>query len=114
MKRLPLGARVFAYMRGLGYVGYGEVIQAAVMARDFTPSGSAVRLLEVPNLKGNIGHHEDDEDMAEWVVGVRWSKTFDRDDARGFGMFSNQHVVCKLREEKTLAYLRKEFNVTDG
>jgi|GEM_PF-3410482 len=35
MKKLHPGAKVFAYMKGLGYVGYGEVTKAAVMARDF-------------------------------------------------------------------------------
>jgi len=114
MKRLPLGARVFAYVTGLGYVGYGEVIQPAVMARDFIPDGSVLPLLKIPDVGGNMGHDLDDEDVAEWCVGIRWHMTFDREEAKRFpGAFANQNVVCKLGDQKTIAYLRKEFNVTD-
>ena len=38
MKKLRAGDKVFAYMKGLGYVGYGEVTKEAAMAKD-SPSG---------------------------------------------------------------------------
>jgi len=112
LKKLQLGAKVFAYMKGLGYVGYGEVIQEAVMASDFIPQGPFLPLLEIPDIDENMGHDADDEDFAEWVVGIRWHKTFDRDEAKRFpGAFAGRHVVCKLSEPKTLEFLRKEFKI---
>ena len=49
---------------------------------------------------------------SEWAVGVKWLKTFDRDDAKTFkGIFANQAVVCKLSDPKTLEFLRTEFDV---
>ena len=112
MKKLEPGAPVFAYMRGLGYVGYGEVTQAAVMARDFTPEGSTDSLLKLPLIGKALSHDIDDEEQAEWVVGVRWHKTFDREQAKRFvGAFANQNVVCKLRHPETVEHLRKEFHV---
>ena len=48
---------MFAYMRGLGYVGCGKVTRPpAVMARDFTPDGQAQKLL---NLKLNATNMSD-------------------------------------------------------
>ncbi len=115
MKKLEPGAPVFAYMKGLGYVGYGEVTKKAVMARDFIPDGSTDSLLELPLVGKALSHDTDDEEQAEWVVGVRWHKTFDRDAAKTFsGAFAGRLVVCKLRNAETLEYLRKEFNVADS
>jgi serine/threonine protein kinase len=114
MKKLRPGDRVFAYMKGLGYVGYGEVGSAAVMARDFTPAGSATRLLELPLAEEGLGHDADDEEMAEWVVGVRWHKTFDREEARTYsGAFAGRLVVCRLRDVDTLKFLKKQFQVAE-
>jgi hypothetical protein len=52
----------------------------------------------------------DDPARAEWVVRVRWSRSFDLKDAKKFdGAFANQNVVCKLRDAKTLEFLAKEM-----
>lgn len=114
MKKLEPGAKVFAYMKGLGYVGYGEVTKAAVMARDFIPEGSTVSLLKLPLIGKALSHDADNEEKAEWVVGVRWHKTFDREEAKTFsGAFAGRLIVCKLRHPETVAFLRKEFDVPD-
>ena len=40
--------------------------------------------------------------------------SFAKDDARKFpGIFANQNVVCKLRDEKTFNYLKQQFNVEE-
>ena len=115
LEKLEPGAKVFAYMKGRGYVGYGEVTKTVVMARDFIPDGSTVPLYQLP-LEGSLGDPagRDDEEMGEWVVGVRWHKTYDREEAKTFsGAFAGRLIVCKLRNPETLAFLRKEFNVPD-
>jgi hypothetical protein len=48
------------------------------------------------------------------VVSVKWIKTFSREQAKTFrGAFANQNVVCKLRHQETLEFLKKEFELKD-
>src|SRR5262249_31400718 len=106
--------KVFAYMKGNGYVGFGEVDQPAAMVRDFVPAGQTAPLLELPLAQEKMKHHPDDPDLAEWAVGVKWSKTFPRDQPRRLaGAFANQNIVCKLRDPRTLEFLKREFEVQD-
>ena len=100
-------------MKGLGYVGFGTVVVEACVVKDFTPSGYKKPLLDLP-LNADMGHHRNDSNKCECVVGVKWHKTFPRDDAKTFsGAFANPNIVCKLRDQKTLDFLRREFNVSE-
>jgi hypothetical protein len=59
-------------------------------------------------------HHSDDPSESEWVVGVKWLRAYARDDPRRFpGAFANQNIVCKLRDQRTLDFLKQEFNVEE-
>lgn len=111
--KLTTGTKVFAYMKGLGYVGFGSVDHEACPAKDFTPAGHRKLLLDCV-LNADTGHNRNDPNKCEWVVGVKWHKTFPRDQAKTFsGAFANPNIVCKLRDQKTLDFLRREFNVSD-
>jgi len=113
MKKLKPGDLVFAYMKGLGYVGFGTVTQAAMMARDFMPDDSGKKLLDLPLKQPRMSDHKDDPAFSEWVVGVKWQKTFERDQAKRFqGIFANQNIVCFLRDPATADFLRKEFGIS--
>jgi len=107
--KLSPGDKIFAYLKGSGYVGYAEITAAAVMVRDFRlPDGTA--LLSAGLSAPLTGENPDDPDRCEWAAAVRWIKTLPRHAAIKFpGIFSSQHAVCKLREEKTLEALRGEF-----
>lgn len=110
LKRLGVGDKIYAYMKGLGYVGFGEVISSAVMARDFTVVESGTPLLDVGLTATEAGANRDDEDLAEWAVGIRWIKTVPKSEAKTFsGAFANQNVVCKLRDQRTLQFVRGAF-----
>jgi hypothetical protein len=112
MKKLKPGDLVFAYMKGLGYVGFGTVTQAAMMARDFTPDGSDKKLFDLPLKQPGMSENKDDPAFSEWVVGVKWQKTFERDQAKRFqGIFANQNIVCLLRDTATADFLRREFGI---
>jgi hypothetical protein len=112
MKKLEAGDLVFAYMKGLGYVGFGTVTQSAKMVRDFAPDGFDKKLLDLPLKAPRMSDNKDDPALSEWVVGVKWTKTFERDDAKRFqGIFANQNIVCLLRDTATVDFIRKEFNV---
>lgn len=113
LARLALGNKVFAYLKGEGYVGYGEVIQEACPVKDFTPNGRRKPLLEF-TLSADMAHNRNDPNKCEWVVGVKWLKTFPREQAKTFsGAFANQNIVCKLRDQRTLDFVRREFDVQD-
>lgn len=112
LKRLHVGDPVFAYMKGLGYVGFGEVTKEAVMARGFIVARDQEPLfkheLKAPQAEDN----SDNPELSEWVVGVNWIQTFEREEARTFkGIFANQNVVCKLRHQATFEYLKGEFGI---
>lgn len=116
LQRLPLGARVFAYIPQTGYVGVGVVTATAV------PSDEAV-LTEhgVPTKFSDLDLHAtyqhdgvpgNDSDRAEYVVGVQWLHHRPRVDAiRGGGLFANQNTACKLRHSFTLEELTKRFGL---
>ncbi|MFL5245255.1 MAG: hypothetical protein ACJ8FY_24405 [Gemmataceae bacterium] len=115
LARLSLGSKVFAYLKGKGggYVGFGEVTHEACPVKDFTPDGHRKQLLDF-DLSADMAHNRNDPNKCEWVVGVKWKKTFQREKAKTFsGAFANQAIVCKLRDQRTLDFLRREFIVRD-
>ena len=105
LQRLSVGDRIFAYLKGCGYVGFGEVSRAAVMIRDFMlPDGTCI--LQNGMRAPLAAQHADDPDRCEWAVAVRWIKTLPPHAAVKFpGIFASQHAVCKLRDERTLETL---------
>jgi hypothetical protein len=110
--KLALGSKVFAYMAGAGYVGYGEVIRPACPVEQFTPEGYTQPLLELPLEAEEMDHSLGDLNKCEWVVGVKWHKTFTREEAKTFsGAFALPNIVCKLTQKKTLDFLCSEFGV---
>lgn len=114
LKKLKEGDPIFAYMKGLGYVGFGIVREPAKMVKDFVVEGGQKTLLDVPFTAPNAADNRDDPKRCEWAVGVDWKKTFDRNDARYFkGIFANQNIVCKLRHKRTIDFLRTQFEVHD-
>jgi len=112
LKKLKEGDEIFAYMKGLGYVGYGVVIDTACMATDFIVDSDGKTLLERPLTAKDAFDNKDDPDMCEWAVKVDWKKTLPREDAKYFkGIFANQNIVCKLRHQQTVDFLRDQFDL---
>lgn len=114
LKKLKVGDKIFAYMKSTGYVGYGEVNREAVMVKDFTVAKNGRKLLELDLKQPNLRENAENPDLSEWVVGIQWSKIVKREEAKTFaGVFANQNIVCKLRHQPTLDFLKKEFNVNE-
>jgi hypothetical protein len=110
--KLKVGDKVFAYMKGFGYVGFGEIFREACPVAEFIPFGSQEALLNHSLLAEEMNHSQEDPDLCEWIVAVKWQKAFSREEAKTFpGIFANQHIVCKLRNQKTLDFLLREFEV---
>lgn len=114
LERLGVGDKVFAYQAGRGYVGYGVVSHPTVMARDFVVETKGEKLLNLDLKQQGMKLHSDDPELSEWVVGIRWISLVPREEAKKFpGIFANQNVVCKLRDPKTLEFLKREFEVVE-
>lgn len=110
MQRLQVGDQIVAYQKQAGYVGYGKVVSTAVMARDFETSQGL--LLDQTLAQPNLAHDSDDPKMAEYVVGVEWAKTVPLSEAKwAEGLFANQNIVCKLRDPKTVEFLKSQFSI---
>jgi hypothetical protein len=108
LANLSVGDKIYAYQKEYGYVGFGKVTQPAMMAKDFMVG--AKPLIELPLNQPNIAHDRDDADLAEYVVGVNWIKTVPLGDAKRFrGAFANQNIVCKLRDDATIEFLKNTF-----
>lgn len=115
LRKLAVGAKIFAYMKGVGYVGYGEVISPALPIKEFVPPGYEEPLLKHSLAAAKASENVSDPATSEWAVGVRWLQTFERTEARRFaGMFANQNIVCKLTDQATLTFVFREFGVPES
>lgn len=112
LDNLEVGAPVFYYQKGTGYLGYGRVTTPKMPASDYILENGERLTEKLP--VSYLTDASDDPDNASYVVGVDWKKTFDRKNAKTFsGIFANQNVVCKIYDLETADFLRKEFGVSD-
>jgi len=111
IKKLKVGDKVLAYLKGQGYVGYGEVVSTAVMAKDFKVIDGSY-LFDNSLLQSNIKMSKDIPELADWTVGIKWIKTVSKENAlRKKGIFANQNIVCKLRDKETIEFLKEPFSI---
>jgi len=69
-------------------------------------------LLDLPLKQLGMNDNKEDPALSEWVVGIKWQKTFERDDATRFqGIYANQNIVCLLRDTPTVDFLRRDFGI---
>jgi hypothetical protein len=117
LRNLPVGARVFVCIPGLGYVGVGETTGPAVPFDDATVEvdGQEKRLADLP-LSASYRHTPTDTepDPTEYVVPVKWTRSRSRQEpVWEKGMFANQNSACKLRNRFTLERLALAFDLDD-
>ena len=110
---MQAGDKIFAYIKGSGYVGYGVIEEEAVPVSEYEFEGKHI-VDELPD-----GHPWKNQtptlDSGEWLSKVKWIKTFPKEQAKWLSNgFANQNVVCKLRDRKTFDFLVKEFEVDQG
>ncbi|MDQ3002640.1 MAG: endonuclease NucS [Fibrobacterota bacterium] len=112
LKKLKVGDRVFAFLKTQKYLGFGEVTHEAQMAKEFFVESAQKTLFDLPLVQPGIKENSNDPEKSEWIVGVKWLKTFSKENGKWFsGAFANQNIVCKLRDQVTFEYLKKEFEV---
>lgn len=109
IKKLKAGDKIFAYIKGCGYVGYGVVEEEAVAVTEFKAEDRLL-LDELPD--GHEWKQHIDPNSCEWLARVRWLKTCTQEKAKWLSNgFANQNVVCKLRDARTFEFLKTEFGV---
>jgi len=116
LKNLPIGARVLVHIPKEGYVGVGEVIaEAQRFDRAQVIVDGTEQPLKVQELVGNYRHDGDeDDDISEWAVTVRWDKTRPREEAFWKpGMFANQNTATRLRDQFTITQVSAAFELDD-
>ena len=120
LRTVPEGARVNVHIPKRGYVAVGVTLGEA---RRFDDARVAVAERMVPlaeqALVGSYQHASspelEHEDVAEWVIPVRWIDAVSADHAYWEkGMFANQNSACKLRQEFTLDRLATHFRLEDS
>ncbi|MEK4976642.1 endonuclease NucS domain-containing protein [Bacillus sp. FSL K6-6540] len=112
---LKPGARIFACIPKVGYVGVGVVEDEVVPIKDFqvVVDGKNIPLLEA-GLHVNMDKDVDDPDLCEYVVRVDWIKTLPKHEAIWEkGMFANQNSACKLRNQFTIERLTHYFQIDE-
>ena len=116
LKNLPVGARVFACIPKVGYVGVGLVLGEAKRFDEATVEVDGVeQQLADLDLVGNYSHAGDEADeFAEWAVPVQWTRSVPRE--QGYwktGMFANQNSAAKLRQQFTIEQVLAAFEIAD-
>jgi hypothetical protein len=81
IKKLKVGAKVFAYLSKFGYVGLAEVTSIAVPFTQFVPAGQSKPLMELPLVAKIQTDRMHDPQRWDLCVGVRWIKSLDRRNA---------------------------------
>lgn len=119
LRQIKPGDRLNVYVPGNGYVGIGVSLGEAqpFASAEVQHDDRWVRLAE-RSLKGsylNAAHGEEEtDDIADWVVPVRWLATTSLDQAfKTSKSFYNPNTVCRLKDKYTLEQLAAHFGVDD-
>ena len=103
LRNVPSGARVFARIPQVGYVGVGLTSGPAIPFKD-SPFAA------IPDLEAGYAYANGE---LEWVLPVTWIRTRTVDDAVDeVGLFANQNSACRLRDAKTVAVLEERFGLS--
>ena len=95
---LQPGERVWVNVPGTGYVGVGEVVNAAVPLEQFTVN---IEGIETPIVDAKTETSwMYDEEQGEYFVKVRWLKAVELHEAvKEIGFFGNQNTVARPRAQ---------------
>lgn len=111
IKKLKKGDKIFALIKGKGYVGFGIVEDEAVIVKNYVFEGKPITTYLSND---HPWKQEKDPLVDEWLVRVNWIRSYNEENAKWFkGAFANQNVVCEIRDEDTILYLKKEFDIKE-
>ena len=115
---LEPGSRIWVNIPGEGYVGVGEVLEAAIPVDEFHVTdnvGNSVPILEVAEKAREMHKAVENVETAEYLVRVKWLKTVPVSQAvKERGFFGNQNTVAKPKTPKwnhTVERLKKRSDI---
>jgi len=108
IKRLPAGARVFAYASRSGYVGYGQVTAPAVPQKDFVVASLGKKLIDLPLEAKPNPKSIDNPEICDWCAAVEWMTTRDRDEGV-LGHLAHRNTVCQIKRPELVRELLQVF-----
>ena len=122
LDRLNPGDVVVAYLKrwaeGGGYAGVGIVNQRSVRVKQFRFRGKPLPEAEIVAHAPRFFEDPDDPELASYLVGIKWVKTFPRNEAKfkpNAGLYTPQRVVASLANQpKTRKYVEATFGLSLG
>jgi hypothetical protein len=120
LDRLNPGDVVVAYLKkwpeGRGYAGVGVVNHRAVRVKQFRFRGKAIQESAVKKSSPRLFESADDPELASYLVGIKWKKTFPRKEAKfksNIGLYTPQRVVASLgNQPKTRKFVEEAFGLS--
>jgi hypothetical protein len=109
ISRLSVGDHVYAYINGAGYCGGGTVASPAVRADRFKSPGASVPLRDLPLDSDKWFKDADDDELAEYMVGIQWAKTVPADQGLRVS-HALRGTVRKIYSSDLAERLRATFN----
>ena len=98
LRTLQPGDRIWVNVPGIGYVGVGEVVNAAVPLDQFKVNLGGV---ETPIAEADVEPswmYDAEAAQGEYFVGVKWTKAVELHEAvKELGFFGNQNTVARPR-----------------
>lgn len=118
LDNLEIEKRVFVYIPGTGYVGYGTVESEKTPVTEFTVEhkGEERNILDVDLEASAMDENADSEENREYIVEIDWKETRTKDNAfnrSGNEIFSSQLTACRLKDQDTLNLLYDEFGIDE-
>lgn len=104
IRRLPVGAKVFAYASGSGYVGYGTVTAEAVPQRDFVVQQLKKKLMDLPWAAKPNPNASEDLNTCDWCAAVAWHITRDRNDGV-LTQLAYRGTACQIKQVEVVRRL---------
>jgi hypothetical protein len=111
-QKLKVGDKLFAYLSGHGYVGFGVVTAEAVPMKDFVPAGQSKPILELPLTARVQRDRMNDPGRADWCAAVRWIRAVDRDKAV-LKSHARRSTLEQIRKPELVADLLRQFGVNE-
>ncbi len=106
IQKLEVGQHVLAYLSKHGYVGVGQVIEAAVRMDQFIPDGQELPLTKLEMVKPP---HRKNAELMDWCARIQWVATKSRDEAVKATPLPN--TAGKLRQPELVKEVLAAFDL---
>lgn len=109
IRRLKVGDKLFAYLSGHGYVGFGEVTAESEPFNNFVPEGQREPLPNLPLTRNCEEERTTNPEQLFLCVKVRWIKVFERAQAALKDLYYIG-TLNKIRQPERVVELLRTFD----